>query len=98
MFRGSTPLHTFTVDRDLREAVIYVTYQQNGVTVMERTNDSLSVTETSVALRLTQEETLEFQSGVIHIQIRYVLPDGTADASTIMQVPVQEILKDGVIG
>jgi len=35
--------------------------------------------------------------GMVEVQIRYVFPNGQADASNIMRVPAERILKDGVI-
>lgn len=95
--RGTTPTNTFNVNVDLREATIYVSYAQRGRVVVEKTGHDLFVTETAIDTTLTQEETLRFRPGEVRIQIRYVLSDGTADASNIIETTSEEILKDGVI-
>lgn len=95
--RGSTPTHTFNVNVDLRNATVYVTYSQRGVTIVEKTGEDLTITQTTVALKLTQSETLQFSNGRVEIQIRYVMADGSADASNIIVADAQKILKDGVI-
>lgn len=97
MRRGTTPTNTFTVDIDLTAATIFVTYAQKCGVVVEKTGEDLTVTENSISLTLTQEETLRFTPDAVFIQIRYVMPDGTADASNIIQTTVGAVLKDGVI-
>lgn len=97
MRRGSTPTNTFHVNLDLTEATIFVTYSQNGCIAFEKTGDDLEVTEDQIVVSLTQAETLSLKSGRVEIQIRYVLADGTADASNIMSTTAERILKDGEI-
>ena len=100
MKRGTTPTHTFSVDVDLTSATaIYLTYKQGNQTIVERDNTEMTVTAESIQVKLTQEETLAFNSAAnIQIQIRAVFSDGTAIASDILTVsPAGQILKDGVI-
>ena len=97
MRRGSTPTNTFKVDLDLTEAVIYVSYEQDGRVVLEKTGDDLVVTPTEISCFLTQEDTLAFRPGEVSIQLRYVLPSGLADASNIIRAQFERIIKDGVI-
>ena len=97
MRRGSTPTNTFLVDFDLTAATIFVSYEQGGKVVVEKTGEDLTVTAESIELTLTQEETLRFKSGEVLIQIRYVMPNGTADASNIIRTTAERIIKDGVI-
>lgn len=97
MRRGTTPQHIFNVNADLTSATIFVTYEQSGVVVLEKSNDSLTVSPDTIICSLTQADTLKFIPGTVRVQIRYVLPDGTANASAIMHVKSEEILKDGEI-
>ena len=98
MRRGTTPTNTFTVDVDLRQATaLYVTYKQNSRVILEKTLADATITETSVAVTLTQEETLAFGKGTVSIQIRAKFVDGVAIASNIITANVNAILKDGVI-
>lgn len=97
MRRGSTPTNTFGVDIDLTNATVFVSYEQNGMVVLEKTGDDLTVTADSIQLSLSQEETLAFKPGEVQIQIRYVLPTGAADASNIVRTTFERIIKDGVI-
>ena len=100
MKRGTTPTHTFSVDVDLTSAtVIYLTYKQGNETIVERDINNMTVTSDSIQVRLTQEETLLFNTAVnIQIQIRAGFSDGSRIASDILTVsPAGQILKDGVI-
>lgn len=99
MTRGTTPTNTFYTSVSLVGATVYVTYEQSGVIVVDKTNSDMTITEDSVSVRLSQEDTLRFQSECdpVYIQIRYVKEDGQADASNIMKTTVKKILKEGVI-
>lgn len=95
--RGSTPTNIFNLNFDLTDATVYVTYSQKGKVIVEKTNQDLIITEDSVVVSLTQEDTLKFAVGDVEVQLRYVKSDGTADASNIMTVSATKILKDGLI-
>ncbi len=97
MYRGSTPTHTFQVNVDLREAVIYITYQQGEKNILEKTGGDLTVYRDRILCFLSQEDTLRFSKGQAKAQIRYRLPDGTAGVSKTVSLSVTDILKDGVI-
>ena len=98
MKRGSTPTHVIRTSIDLTQAKIYLTYSQNGHTLVEKTNEDLEVTDEGIVVMLTQEETLRFKAGVeTEVQIRYVTSNGTADASNVIKVTVDDVLKNGVI-
>lgn len=99
MRRGTTPTHTFTTDIDLTDAeVIFITYEQDGAPVMEKTKEDLAITAESLTVKLTQEETLAFELGKpVEMQIRARFADGTAVASQVMRTNADVILKEGVI-
>ena len=95
--RGSTPTNVFNVNIDLTGAKIYITYKQGSKIIVEKTGADIQVEQNRLTTRLTQEETLRFAPGPARIQIRYVKPDGFADASNIIETRAEEILKDGEI-
>jgi len=102
MRRGSTPTNTFTTDIDLSGATLFVSYGQDGCIVIEKTGEDLDVSvvegETTIVLELSQEDTLKFRADRdVEIQIRYVMPNGSADASNIIKTKFERIIKDGVI-
>lgn len=98
MTRGTTPTNIFGVGIDLREANVYITYMQGNRTLFEKreTDGGVLVTETTVQVRLSQEETLLFDPRwKVKMQLRYVFPDGSSDASEIMTARVYDVLKEG---
>lgn len=98
MFRGTTPTNVFNVDLDLTNAeVIYITYKQQNKVVFEKEKSDITVTENSLTVKLTQEETLKLTEREVEIQIRARFSDGTALASNIIKTTANKILKDGVI-
>lgn len=101
MRRGSTPTNTFRLSIDLSQATVYIDYEQGGDIVIEKTGDDLTFGEDeqgyTITLELSQEDTLAFRSGSVDIQLRYVMPNGAADASNIVSTNVARIIKDGVI-
>ena len=80
----------------------YVTFNQKGETVIEKmlSDEDVTITDYSIAVVLSQEETLKFSANCkypVMAQIRIKLDGGTAVASNIVEIPVGAILKDGVI-
>ncbi len=98
MRRGTTPTNVFGVDVDCTTASeIYITYVQNGQTIIEKTIEDTGITEKALTVELTQAETLSFGEGHVDIQIRVKFPDETALASNIIRTTVERILKEGAI-
>ena len=99
IIRGTTPTHVFNTDVDLSDCEeIYVTYAQKGTVIINKYIDDLELTSETVAVTLTQTDTLKLDTVYnVEIQIRALFDDGTAIASNIIAVDVKRILKDGVI-
>lgn len=97
--KGCTVGNTFTVPFTKEEVeVLYITYQQRGKNIVEKTLNDCSFGDNFVSTGLTQEETLMFESLIrVNIQIRARLKDGTVTKSNIIETDVDKILKDGVI-
>lgn len=101
MTRGTTPKLTFMMSiAPSKFLKLYVTGEQNGRTIFDKTLEDMEKNEASktVSFRLTQDETLGLvEKSVLYIQARGVLTDGNVVASGILQTSVGRILKDGVI-
>ncbi len=100
MIRGTTPTIKFTTS--IETALLntaYITFSQNGKVVFEKTLSECTLETKAITLKLTQEETLKLQSGIskVEIQIRAKTADGTVMATDIFKVPVDKILKEGII-
>ena len=100
MRKGTTPTLVFTLD--LETALlksIYLTLQQ-GTLQVTKTGEEMRLLEDgcSVAVTLTQEETLQFVAGqFVSVQVRAVTQNGEAVATNILDVPMEAVLLDGVI-
>ena len=97
--RGATPTHEFTVTEDFTAAVAcFITYQQNGETVLEKSIEDVTITATKISTTLTQADTLVFkESAPVKIQIRIKMNDGSAHVSAPITTRASELLKEGVI-
>lgn len=96
---GTTMSHVFTVSVDLTGAeVMYITYQQQGKTVLEKDLSDCVITPESITVNLRQEDTLGFIDNLgVKIQIRVRMPDGSALKSEVIKTTADELLKEGVI-
>lgn len=106
IIRGTTPTLTFHVKNeqlDLNEiAQIWVTFRTKlGIEIKEKTYDIdelvIDDTERTITLNLTQEDTLEFTDMIMLIQLRVRFNNDMAYASSMFEVQIGQILKEGVI-
>ena len=101
MRRGTTPTITIRVKgEDFDGSMLYVTLEQGAIQLTKTGSDALvtpTKTGSTVAIFLTQEETLMFTKGTARIQIRWINSSGIADASPIKNIEVNPILLEGVI-
>lgn len=98
MRRGTTPIINIATDIDLTEASnLFVTFEQGGEVVIEKTLSDVTITEDAVSIHMTQSDTLQFADKKnVRIQLRCTL-HGEKLASNIMTAEVGEILKGGEI-
>lgn len=102
MRQGTTPPYALTVfGRDLTDKAVFVTLEGNGVEVT-KSGDQLTMVyadnDTTIAFRLTQEETFALPQGRIEVQVRWIGADGLADATEIKAVAnlrslLQEVIR-----
>ena len=106
IIRGTTPILTFHVKNeqlDLNEIVeVWITFKTKaGVKIKEITYTKEDVTidneEHNIELFLTQEDTLELPDTNILVQLRVRFDDDMAYASSILDINIGHILKEGVI-
>lgn len=102
--QGTTPIITLNVPQDFTSCNVFVTVDQDGtqVTKSSRQSDDIEITKhydedgnfdySSVALYLTQAETLGFEVGVARTQIRWVNILGEAEATEIGTFNIDESL------
>lgn len=100
MRRGTTDYLEFGIPFKASEVRVgYVTFQQGGLTVLEKCTDDEDVVleDGLIGIPFTQEMTLALPTGALEMQIRIVLMNGEAPASEVMETYVDDVLKDGVI-
>lgn len=99
MIRGTTPTISFELPFDfVLVEHIWLTITQRGKEIFTKNETDMTVDEHNISVKLTQEETLMLNdSEIVKIQVRVKTSAGDALASNIAIVPVEEILKDGVI-
>lgn len=100
MRRGTTPTVTLKVDADLEGCEVHAAMRNNGRTSIyegDRLEISSDGQSSSVALRLTQEDTLALDAGYpARFQLRWTC-GGEAYATGIAQTDVEAILEEGEI-
>lgn len=99
--RGTTPYITCTILDDIDLSTIktaWLTISQNGSIVIDKVTEDLTINNKSIAIRLSQEDTLSLKAGVMsYIQLRLLTDTDIAYASQQDYVPVEDIIKDGKI-
>lgn len=100
MFRGTTPILTFKVpfDTDIITKC-YITFAQNGVVILEKELEDVTLENKRIILPLSQEDTLACNTTnkIVEIQLRVLTNEDKALASKVISVAIDKILKDGVI-
>lgn len=79
-------------------SAILVTFQQNGENLVEKQINDLTLTETSVIVKLTQAETALFVAKKnAFLQIRCYAATYDAPGSQVWTIPVEAALNDEVL-
>jgi ABC-type uncharacterized transport system auxiliary subunit len=99
IYQGSTPTNEFSVPfpAEVIDKVI-VTYEQNDAVVLEKHTKDLKIADYSVTAKLTQEETMRFESGkIVVIQIKVKTTDGEVIPSDKIYANGYEVLNKEVL-
>lgn len=99
MIRGTTPPITITVLEELgleNTDTAFLTFEQNGENVLEKTLEDISIDNNSFICQLSQQETLAFSVGQLYFQLRFRIA-GQAYATPKFIETVYDVIKDGVI-
>ena len=99
MTRGTTPTHIFNIPIDGNTIkTVRITYKQQEVTRLEKTEADVEITTGAIKLRLSQEDTLAFVENIpVQVQVKVLIGDGTVLASHIKSLPVGKVLNEEVL-
>jgi len=98
MIRGTTPTLTFTLPFSTDEIdETYVTFAQHRMTKVEKTLDDCTLNGNKLSVKLTQKDTLAFESDT-KVEIQLGIKSGqSVMRSKIITVDAERILKNGEI-
>lgn len=90
MIRYTTPTYSLrVVGCDLTDMTVYVTFEQRGVSLtIDNPTIELVEGDTLVTCSMTQEQSAEFSSGVMEVQINWIDALGNRCATVAKQIPV----------
>lgn len=101
MYRGTTPTIIFNINSDLDFEMlsqVWVTFKSQTAEVTKDMSEiKLDNENRKIYVRLSQTETLQFNNQCAEAQIRFLTTDGTAFATNIVKLPVNAVLKGGII-
>lgn len=98
--RATTPTFTLTFTEeglDLTTASnVYVTFEQKDVNFTKQGAD-LAIEEKTIDVFLSQEETLQFQIGMVDVQVNWTMANGRRASSDVKQVEISKQLLRQVV-
>ena len=101
MIRGTTPTLRFKIPYTTEQIQLgYIAFSRKGKVFLDIpfSNERVLLEDNYIYLTFTQEDTLMFNSRTVYsVQLRILLQDNIAVASNILTIPVDSILKNGVI-
>lgn len=95
MYKGITPTFVLTLDTDLTDCDVYVTFKQ-GCYSLTKSGDDITVETNVVSVFLSQQETLSFKRGNLYVQVNWLFEDKRM-CSEIGYVKVKDNLYNGVL-
>lgn len=100
MIRGTTPDYILEVNADLSDKTVYVTIRQASKKLTLTGDDLLIATDetgSTIAIRLTQEQTLGFVVGDAEVQVKFIGSDGYTQATDVQTITVRRALLERVV-
>lgn len=98
MTRGTTPSYVITIKgMDSLDGMSIEVDIKQGSALIKFDKDEVVIDEDTISISLTQEQTLTLSTGTAKLQVRGITQSGIAWASNIVTIPVNPILRAGVI-
>ena len=100
MTRGTTPTYIidFKEEIDFSSVTTWVVTLRQAGRKLSIEDPVVDLENRTIKVTLNQEQTLRFARGQAELQVRGVFADGTAFASDIGSVPINEVLDARIIG
>ena len=99
MYRGTTPTLYLELDTELsldNLAEVWFTFK-TSTSEVTKTLEDIGIDDKTLIVHLSQEETLKLYNGRCDVQVRFRLDNDLAYASTVENIDIERILKEGVI-
>lgn len=102
MRQGTTPPCALTVEGwDLTDKTVFVTLEDRDHHLVTKTGEELTTAysggNSTIAFRLTQEETFRLHTGIIRVQVRFIDSNGIANATDTAEIKNLSVLLKDVI-
>jgi hypothetical protein len=99
MYRGTTPKHTFNFPFDCSEITkLSLVYVQEDVVIIEKVLSDCEFKGSTLWVTLSEEEALKFDSTKRYAELQLRVGCGDKRLATkIFKLPIDRILKDGVL-
>ena len=99
MIRGTTPTHTFNIPFNVQLiSKLRILYSQDDVLILAKNMEDCVISDNSISVTLTQEDTLSFNAKKnVEIQIRILTVENKALASIPKKVSVLKLLENEVL-
>ena len=96
MIPGTTPTHTFKLPSQIDGSdisALRITYEQGGKIVLQKEKNECTVSEHSIVVKLSQDESLLFSSNVpIRIQVKVLTTGDNVLVSKVIEKSVYVVL------
>lgn len=103
MYRVTTPTHTFALPIQTSEcAEIQIQYKQGSVSILKHYQDGtlpsgMSLDGNKVYVRLTQQETKQFEPKQASVQVRVLTTENNALASQKFKININNVLNEDIL-
>lgn len=98
MTPGTTPTHYFHLPQGIEAKKLRITYEQGGKIVLQKETKDCAIKENSVEVKLSQADTLRFDSNtVVRIQLKLLTTGGDALVSNLIKKTTNIVLDKGEI-
>ncbi len=96
MYRGTNPILVINFSCDASRITKFrVTFVQGKEIVLEKTLSDCTIEDNKIKLQLTEAETFNFKVGVLKMQAKVQMEDGSISYSNVKEIAVKDVLNGG---